>query len=54
MVSKALPERPQASCVEPTFVALLDHLIARANFLGRIWCEKCDLQYNVLNAVLLT
>jgi hypothetical protein len=42
MASKALPERPQASCVKPTAVALLDNLIARANFRGRKSVKKFD------------
>jgi hypothetical protein len=44
MISKALPERPQALCVEPTFVALLDHLIAEPTSTAEKRCEKCELQ----------
>jgi hypothetical protein len=43
MASKALPERPQASCVEPTTVALLDHIIARAYSRGRKSVKKMRL-----------
>jgi hypothetical protein len=48
------PERPQASCVEPTTVALLDQIIARANSRGRKSVKKMRLAVNFSNDVLLT
>jgi hypothetical protein len=52
MASKALPERPQGSCGDPTAVALLDHIIARANSRGRKSVKKIRLAEKVFNAVL--
>jgi hypothetical protein len=54
MASKALPERPQASCVDPTAVALLGPINARANFRSRKSVEKMRLAEKVFSVVLLT